>query len=156
MFINEYMKNYKSQVYSLSDRRKFCLKITFSCFLGSFRLCITWMKITKVSKFTRWLIKEIISILVHLLIFIIFNKLWYTIDPQSLVPSVPAKRHRDVEARRRWGTGAREKGRGRIPQESRGAERRAATGVCRVPDPRPSPYRLHRGPPDGGPSSSVR
>lgn len=25
------------------------------------------------------------------------------------------------------------------------------TGVCRVPDPRPSPYRLHRGPLDGGP-----
>lgn len=25
------------------------------------------------------------------------------------------------------------------------------TGVCRVPDPRPSPYRLHRGPVDGGP-----
>lgn len=25
------------------------------------------------------------------------------------------------------------------------------TGVCRVPDPRPSPYTLHRGPVDGGP-----
>lgn len=25
------------------------------------------------------------------------------------------------------------------------------TGVCRVPDPRPSAYRLHRGPLDGGP-----
>lgn len=25
------------------------------------------------------------------------------------------------------------------------------TGVCRVPDPRPYPYKLHRGPLDGGP-----
>jgi hypothetical protein len=58
----------------------------------------------------------------------------------------------EARRRRRRKTRTSERGNsGRIPQESRGVECRAYTGVCRVPDPRPSPYKLHRGPLDGGP-----
>lgn len=42
--------------------------------------------------------------------------------------------------------------RGELGSEWNPVERSGVhTGVCRVPDPRPSPYTLHRGPVDGGP-----
>lgn len=68
-------------------------------------------------------------------------------------------RRKDTATSKRGGDeGDRREGERGIESRRNPAEPSAAlrTGVCRVPDPRPSPYGLHRGPPDGGPSSSVR
>lgn len=54
---------------------------------------------------------------------------------------------------RQGGHGSRLRGRTRRGSAERNPVERSGvhTGVCRVPDPRPSPYTLHRGPVDGGP-----